>query len=131
MVMMTAEMEQMSPDVLPTLLVALVDTMSGSVPVETNAYLSHSSVMVKMIARITVMRWDVVSRKHSNLLAKHFLFRISRDYCFPPTFGDYRPKFYVHNQLHCHGYPNSTGGLASQLGACARQVLNDQQAGGR
>ena len=61
MVMMIVEMELMSRDALPTLLEVPAATMSGNVQAETSASPSHSSAMVKMIARITVTSWDVVS----------------------------------------------------------------------
>jgi hypothetical protein len=131
MVMMIVEMELMSQDALPTLLEAPADTMSGNVQAETSASPSHSSAMVKMIARITVTSWVVVSSKRSNPVGKHFLFRITRDCRIPPSSVECRPEFYFHHQLYCNGHPNPAGGLASQLGACARQMLNDQQAGWR
>jgi hypothetical protein len=56
---MIAEMDQTSLIALPTLLEVHAVTMSGNVQAETNASLSHSSVMVKMIARIIATRWDV------------------------------------------------------------------------
>lgn len=66
MVMMTVVMELMSQDALLILQEAPVVIMSGNVQAETNAFLSHSSAMVKMIAKITATSWDVDHQRLSS-----------------------------------------------------------------